>query len=176
MKIAKYALCGVLCCSASLSFAAPASQAEIDQLVKVMNLDQLLQDTLKQIRPQIDQQAYTIVESIVKHDNLTPQEQVVANELADKLYQQSQKSLAWDKLQPIYSKIYHDVFSAEEVKAQINFYSSPVGQSILKKSSIVAQESMKIMNSQLASTIHASEQDFKEINKKLEELKKAAKN
>ena len=110
----------------------------------------------------------------MKHEKLTPQEQIIANQLADKLYSQSQKTLAWDKLQPVYSKIYSDVFTAEEVKAQIDFYSSPAGHSTLQKSPLVAEKSMKIMNHQLAEIMQTTEQDFKEIDKKLNELRKQA--
>lgn len=174
MKIIKYLICGLICCSANLSFAAQASPQDVDKLINVMNLNQLIQDTLKQIRPQLDQQAYTIVQSIVKHENLSPQEQVIANQLADKLYGQSQKMLAWDKLKPVYSKIYSNVFNAEEIKAQIDFYSSPIGQSILQKTPLVAQESMKIMNDQLFSVMQTTQQDFADIDKQLRELKKQA--
>ncbi|WP_296281321.1 DUF2059 domain-containing protein [uncultured Acinetobacter sp.] len=174
MKTIKYLICGLICCSANLSFAAPATTQDVDKLISVMNLNQLMQDTLKQLRPQLDQQAYVIVQSVVKHESLSPQEQVIANQLADKLYTQSQKMLAWNKLKPVYSKIYGDVFSAEEVKAQIDFYSSSVGQSILQKTPLVAQETMKIMNDQLSSVMQTSQQDFEDIAKQLNELKKKA--
>ena len=174
MELIKRLACAVICCSASLSFAAQPTPQDIEKLMNVMNLDQLIQSTLKQIRPQLDLQAYTIIQTIVKHENLTPQEQIIANQLADKLYSQSQKTLAWDKLQPVYSKIYSDVFTAEEVKAQIDFYSSPAGHSTLQKSPLVAEKSMKIMNHQLAEIMQTTEQDFKEIDKKLNELRKQA--
>jgi hypothetical protein len=139
-----------------------------------MNIDQLLQETMQQIRPQLDQQAYQIIKMSVNKEQLSPQEQIVANELADKMYAQSQKTVSWEQIKPLYLKIYKDVFNAEEVQAQIDFYSSAVGQSILKKSPQIAQETMKMMNTQLSNILQNTEQDFKEINKKLAELKKAA--
>ncbi len=156
------------------SFAAQPTDQQVQKLMKIMNIDQLLQQTILQIRPQLDQQAYAIVQNTVKHEQLSPQEQIVANQLSDKMFEQSKKTVSWEKLQPIYQKIYKDVYSADEVQAQIDFYSSPVGQSILKKAPLVAQESMKIMNASLASSIQATESDFKEINTQLEQLQKAA--
>ena len=108
------------------------------------------------------------------HEKLSPQEQIVANELSDKLYQQSLKSIAWEQMQPIYQKIYKDVYSAEEVQAQINFYSSPMGQSILAKAPLATQESMKIINSRLTKNMQATEADFKDIQQKIKALQKAA--
>lgn len=148
-----------------------ASDQQVTQLIQVMNVEQLLQDTIKKLRPQLNQQAYTIVQSIVNRDQLSPEEKSIANELADQLYQLTLKSVEWSKIQPVYQKIYKDVYSAEEVQAQIDFYSSPIGQSILKKTPIVAQESMKIVNGQLMNTLQTAEKDFAVINKKLEALK-----
>lgn len=162
------------CLTTNLAFAAPATDQQVQQLLTVMNLDTLLQETIQKIRPQLDQQAYQIVKMTVKKDQLNPQEQIVANELSDKLYVQSQKTVSWDQMKPLYQKIYKEVYSAEEVQAQIDFYSSAVGQSILKKTPQIAQETMAIMNTKLMSSMQTTAEDFKEINKKLEVLKKAA--
>jgi uncharacterized protein YdhG (YjbR/CyaY superfamily) len=77
----------------NFAFAAPASDQQVQQLLKVMNIDELLQETIQQIRPQLDQQAYQIIQMTVKKDQLKPQEQIVANELADKMYEQSKNQL-----------------------------------------------------------------------------------
>lgn len=173
MKLLTHAVLIGACLCASPSFAVQATDQQVQKLLQTMNIDEILQQTMRQIRPQLDQQAYEIVKHIVKSDQLSPQEQVVANELSDQMYAQSKKITAWNNLQPIYQKIYKDVYNAEEVQAQIDFYSSSIGQSILKKSPQIAQESMKIMNSQLTSIMHTSDQDLKQINQKIEALKKA---
>ena len=174
MKLLQHLVLLGSCLTANFAFAAQASDQQVQQLLKVMNIDQLLQETMQQIRPQLDQQAYQIIKMSVNKEQLNPQEQIVANELADKMYAQSQKTVSWEQIKPLYLKIYKDVFNAEEVQAQIDFYSSAVGQSILKKSPQIAQETMKMINTQLSNILQNTEQDFKEINKKLAELKKAA--
>lgn len=160
-------------CSQHL-YAAQATEQSVNQLIKVMNIDSILQQTLKQIRPQMEQQAYMTVKSIVKHEQLNPQEQIVANQLADKMHEQSVKILSWEQMKPMYQQIYKTVYSAEEVEAQIDFYSSTVGQAILQKSPLVAQESMKIVNGRLGEIMKSSEKDFKEIQSKLDQLKTVA--
>ena len=174
MKMKIYLLSISICLLPCISLAVPPTDQAVNKLIQVMNLDQLLQHTMQQIRPQLDQQAYLVVQNIVKHQQLTPQEQIVANQLADKLYAQSKENVSWQQLQPIYQKIYKDIYSAEEVQAQIDFYSSPIGQSILNKAPQVAQESMKLMHSRLANSMQMAEKDFDEINKQLEILNKSA--
>lgn len=174
MKIKTILTVGLIGILGQQSFAAAPTQQHVDQLLKVMNIDAVLQETLKQIRPQMDQQAYLTVQTWVKHQQLNPQEQLVANELADKIYQQSLKMLSWEVMKPMYQQIYQQVYTTEEIQAQIDFYNSPIGRSILKKSPQVAQESMKIVNMRLAEILKTSEHDFKQINTKLEQLKQAA--
>ncbi len=174
MKLLRHLLLASACISTNFAFAAPASDQQVQQLLKVMNIDELLQETIQQIRPQLDQQAYQIIQMTVKKDQLNPQEQIVANELADKMYEQSKNTVAWNQIKPVYLKIYKDIYSAEEVQAQIDFYSSAIGQSILKKTPQVAQETMKVMNSQLIKSVQNASEDFKEVTKKLDALKKAA--
>jgi len=176
MKLFQHLLIIMSSVVSSIAFAAPASDQQVQQLLKVMNIDEILTQTMQQIRPQLDQQAYEIVKMTVKKDQLNPQEQIIANELADKIFEQSKKTVAWDQIKPLYLKIYKEVYNADEVQAQINFYSSPIGQSILKKTPQITQESMKIVNTQLMSSIQTTMNDFKEIDKKLDALKKAAQN
>ncbi|WP_445116572.1 DUF2059 domain-containing protein [Acinetobacter sp. WZC-1] len=174
MKITSWILACSLNGLSCIAMAAPPSDQAIEKLMQVMNMNQLLQETMQQIRPQMDQQAYAIVQNIVKHEQLTPQEQVIANQLANKLFEQSKQAVSWQQMQPVWQKIYKQAYTAEEVQAQIDFYSSAIGQSILKKTPLVAQESMKIMNTRMAATMQSAEKDFQEINKQLAELKKKA--
>jgi len=175
MKLFQQLLILGLCFTTNVALAAPASDQQVQQLLKVMSIDKILNDTIQQIRPQLDQQAYQIVKMMVKKDQLSPQEQIIANELSDKLYAQSKKIISWDQMKPLYQKIYKEVYDADEVKALIEFYSSAVGQSILKKTPLVAQETMTITSSRLMSSMQTTETDFKEFNQKLASLKKAEK-
>lgn len=174
MKLLTHVVLIGACLCASPSFAVQATDQQVEQLLKVMDLNSLMQETMKHVRPQLDQQAYQIVKMMVKKDQLSPQEQIVANELSDKLFTQSKEIVSWDQMKPLYQKIYKEIYDADEIKAQIDFYSSAVGQSILKKTPLVAQETMAIMNTRLMSSMQTTEADFKEIDKKLEILNKAA--
>ena len=174
MKITTALAISFITLSSPQLYAAQATEHSVNQLIKIMTIDSILQQTLKQIRPQMDQQAYITVKNIVQHEQLNPQEQIVANQLADKMYQQSIKILSWEQMKPMYQHIYQTVYSADEVQAQIDFYSTEVGQAILQKSPLIAQESMKIVNGRLAEIMKSSEKDFKDIQSQLNQLKRAA--
>lgn len=58
-----------------------------------------------------------------------------------------EKYSSWNNIRPIYIKVYQDIFTSEEVQAQIDFYSTPIGQSILKNHlKLLAQRVMLLEN------------------------------
>ncbi|GHW87668.1 hypothetical protein VCSRO104_3693 [Vibrio cholerae] len=59
------------------------------------------------------------------------------------------EEVTWEKFEPYMISIYSNHFSEEELKGMIDFYSSDVGQSILKKMPVVMQESMLMSQSML---------------------------
>lgn len=152
-------------------YAAAPTQQQITQLMDITHVDQISQKTIQQLRPVFQQQADGIVKNYVKKTELNHQEQQIANEIAEKLYQNAIRSMDWKKLQPILETVYREVFDAKEIQAQINFYSTPEGQSILQKSPLLAQKTLELMNTQLMQSMQSSEAEFAEINQKLAALK-----
>ena len=167
----KLLLCGLFYTSIT-AYAAPATSEQIAQLMKITDVEKITQDSFKQLKPMFQEQADISVKSYLKKDKLNVQEQQIANEFADKIYQYALASADLKNLQPLIEKVYLDVFTSEEIQAQINFYSSPEGQSILKKMPLLTQKMIEITNSQLQQSMTSAETEFSDINKKLEALKK----
>jgi hypothetical protein len=59
------------------------------------------------------------------------------------------EQFTWDKLEPMYQRIYQKSFSQDEVNGMIAFYKTPAGQSVVSKMPLVMQntmgETMKMM-------------------------------
>ncbi|HZO51136.1 MAG TPA: DUF2059 domain-containing protein, partial [Bryobacteraceae bacterium] len=54
------------------------------------------------------------------------------------------RRFSWQVMKPQYMKLYEEAFTDEEIDGMIAFYSTPAGQSCLKKIPIVMQRSMVI--------------------------------
>jgi hypothetical protein len=52
------------------------------------------------------------------------------------------EQFTWEKLQPMYFRIYQKSFSQEEVNGMIAFYKTPAGQSVMGKMPLVMQNTM----------------------------------
>ena len=53
--------------------------------------------------------------------------------------------LSWDKLKPLYVRVYSDTMTADEVLAMTRFYESPEGRSVMQKMPQILQRTMQEM-------------------------------
>lgn len=69
---------------------------------------------------------------------LTPEGQEAMAQAMNKIY-------GWDKMEKLFSKVYTDVFSAQELNDMAEFYRSDVGIAMLKKQPEVMQKTMQMV-------------------------------
>jgi hypothetical protein len=69
---------------------------------------------------------------------LTPEGQEALSQAITKIY-------SWDKMEKLFSKVYTDVFSAQELSDITEFYRSDVGVAMLKKQPEVMQKTMQLV-------------------------------
>lgn len=153
-----------------MSFAQSASAEQVEKLFTVTQVESFAEQTLLQLKPQLQQQAEIAIQYRLQKSELNPQEQAIARQLAEQMYQTSLDSMSWSTLKPLYIKAYQDTFSTQEIQAQIKFYESEVGQSILKKSPALALRMSQITNQRLAELLKQAGQDFAPIEQQLKQL------
>lgn len=127
--------------------AAPASAQSVDALLKVMNVQSLLDNTwgmMNKYMNQMGQQAWAD-----ELEKLTPEQRKAAEQKMARMYTRMtalmRDEMSWDKLEPDFAKMYAETFSQEEVDGLINFYASPVGQAFIAKQPALMQASMVAM-------------------------------
>jgi hypothetical protein len=57
--------------------------------------------------------------------------------------------MGWDKLEPIYIKLYTDTFSQSDIDGILKFYKTPAGSALLKKMPLLMQNLMQLMTAQM---------------------------
>lgn len=125
--------------------AAPPSQAQLDELLQVMDLE----TSMNAMFQQMDGAAASMSKSLLPAD-ATPQDHARMKELMQGQSERMRKLMAWDKIEPIYRKAYGEVFTAVEVQAMIDFYSTETGRSILHKTPQVLAVAMREMQPMMA--------------------------
>jgi hypothetical protein len=69
---------------------------------------------------------------------LTPEGQEALNQAINKIY-------GWEKMEKVFTKVYTDVFSAQELNDLSEFYRSDVGVAMLRKQPEVMQKTMELV-------------------------------
>jgi hypothetical protein len=142
MKIASLV---VLCGLFSLPLkAAPPSSESVEKLMAISKV----QDSLDAVLSGSEEQMKMIMTQAMKAYPENPKLQKVAAEIGQRFGQQFVEALRWKNLKDAYLKLYQETFTQEEVDAQIAFYATPVGQSIVAKGPALGAKSGQIMQQQ----------------------------
>ncbi|RYY80569.1 MAG: DUF2059 domain-containing protein [Moraxellaceae bacterium] len=141
----KKILCALLLALGSTgAIAAPAQVETVEKLLVVVQADQTINQVMTELTPQLQLQANQIVQHILEQETLNHEQQAVADKLAVQMLKTAEDSMNWNKLKPRMVNMYTSIFSEEEIQAQLDFYSSSVGQSIMQKMPQVIRQSMEI--------------------------------
>lgn len=123
------------------ALAAPPNDAQVARLLEVMRARQ----TVDALLPQIEASQKQMVEQMMAGRELSADERARLDRMIARSSAQMRKTLAWDKLEPVYRDIYRNTFSAEDTDALIAFYGSAAGQRLLEKMPALMQNTMTAM-------------------------------
>jgi hypothetical protein len=135
------ALCLTLQLISASSFAAPtdpASDASIEEYLKVSNAEQLIA-TMKQ---QMGGFIKNAMQQAVQGKALTPERQAIIDHMAQQMSDLMSDTLSWDTLKPLYMRVYHESFTQAEIEGIIHFYKTPAGKALINKMPVVMQNVM----------------------------------
>jgi len=128
-----------------LVHAAPPTLAQIDELLAVTRV----RESIANMLPQLQASHQQMIQQLMAGRELSEQQQ----RQLDKMMATSMKTVAeilsWEQLQPLYRDLYAQTFDAEEVQAIIDFYASPIGQSMVQKMPLLMQNAMQAVQEKL---------------------------
>ena len=138
------------------------------------SIRQLLQ--LTDVRSLLDgmrQQTKTLSSSMLKKmlegQTFSPQDHQAIDAALAKIDQLEFELLSWDRLEPLYLKVYQQTFTQSEIDGMIAFYASPAGQAVVHKMPLVVQNTMGAMQQQMMSELMPKiQQVMQELSKQLE--------
>ena len=137
MNILRNALIIVLL-SSTVAMAAPASEDSIEQLLAVVQAQKLLDDVLNQF----DARMNSTVQQTLKGKTPDTREQQAINNMKSKMGVLIREELSWEKIKPIYIRIYKESLTEEEVAGILSFYKTPAGQALIHKMPVLQQKTI----------------------------------
>ncbi|WP_158601729.1 DUF2059 domain-containing protein [Solilutibacter pythonis] len=154
MKRLSFAL--ALALAAAAVFAAPPSQRQVEKLLDTMEaqkiVDQMIPAMLEQVREMADQ--------MLAEENASQAERERARRLLAKQEAELRDTLAWAKLEPIYTRVYADTLTDQEVEAMTAFYDSPEGRGVMRKLPEIMRRSMIEMRPMMQASMQKMMRDI----------------
>ena len=121
--------------------AAPPTPAQIDRLLQVMDA----QKVIDQMVPAMMQATRTQMEQLLDRNQASQTDRDRMQRILAAQEASVRDMLSWDKLKPLYVRVYSDTMTADEVLAMTRFYESPDGRSVMQKMPQILQRTMQEM-------------------------------
>jgi len=139
--------------------AEPASESSIKQLLAVTQAKKLLDG----MQAQLDSLMDNVIQQALKGKSPTAKQQEAITHMKNNMVALLQGDLAWEKLEPMYLRLYTESFTEEEVGGMLAFYKTPAGQAVINKMPVLMQKTMlevQKMSSGLAPRMQEIQKDF----------------
>ncbi|MBB1338587.1 DUF2059 domain-containing protein [Pseudoalteromonas sp. SR44-2] len=132
----KVLLLSLLIFSSSLYAEQNTKQQKIDELIKVMNLDSMVDSMYGQVEG--------MMKGMSDQMGVKPSEQAIFDKYYGDMTTVLKTEMSWAKMQPMMVNVYDKHFSEQEIADMLAFYKTDTGQKILEKMPVVMQESMQM--------------------------------
>lgn len=145
MKTPKILLASLLFATTP-AFAEPASEASIRQLLEVTQARELIDG----MHTQIDAMTNAGIDQALAGKTPSDGEQQAIDNMKRKIALLMRDELAWQRMEPIYLRLYRETLSEDEVVGMLDFYRTPAGQAMIRKMPLLMQKLMPELQGMMA--------------------------
>jgi len=114
----------------------PAARPDIDQLLEVSNAEKNYASAIQRLNATLEQSFHRQGEVSGQNARLMEAQQRAVKAV--------EADITWEKLKPLYEKVYADVYTPDDVKGILAFYNSPAGKAFLAKEPLLIQKTMQM--------------------------------
>lgn len=127
--------------AAQCAAAAPASDASVRQLLEISQARKLVDAMLGQV----DAMMTRGIQDALKGNAPTPKQEQAIAKMKNEMVALLKEQLTWEKLEPMYLRLYRETFTEDEVQGMLVFYRTPAGQAVIHKMPVLMQRTMTDM-------------------------------
>ena len=134
-----------LSCPVAYAVDTPPSEASIKQLLAVTEVHKLLDSWVAQM----DGLMKNAMQQATQGQSVSPQIQKDIDKRVSETTSMFKEILDWNKLEPMYVRVYQKSFTQAEVDGMLAFYKTPAGQAVINKLPVVMQNTMTEMQTMM---------------------------
>jgi hypothetical protein len=124
--------------SSSLADEQKPTEASIKELMTLANSRNLVNGVVAQVDAMVRRNTQQALK-----EQATPAQQQAIESMMKRIDVLLREEFAWEKLEPLYIRIYQDSLTQEEVDGITAFYKTPAGQAMIRKMPVIMQNSMR---------------------------------
>jgi hypothetical protein len=117
----------------------PPSEASVKQVLQVMQTRKLVDSMISQM----DNLMLQTVAQVTQGRPIPANVQKQIDQQRAEMMAMMKEILAWEKLEPLYTRVYQKTFTQQEIDGMLTFYKSPVGAAMITKMPAVMQNTME---------------------------------
>lgn len=138
MIIARISLALILACAAQ---AQSTKTAKIEEIFRLTNVDAMLKQMVNQITSSLPAQMGQIAGNGA--------DQAQASQFAKEMMQMVADRMSWDKMKPLYLRMYDETFTEDEISGLLLFYESAAGKALISKTPALMTKSIALAQEQM---------------------------
>lgn len=135
----------IMFCTTAYGAENKPSDESIKELLRVTESQKLLDS----MTGQIDNLLKSSMQQALQGKTITKKEQKQADDIRNKMIVIFKEEMNWEVFEPLFTQIYRDSFTQQEVDGMLAFYKSPSGQAVIKKMPLVMQYTMTEMQKRM---------------------------
>jgi hypothetical protein len=117
--------------------ATPPTEAQVDRFIEALGIRNQYTHMQQQVLDAMERRFRA------EFPNPTPEEQRAINQLLTQVRDRLFTAIAWDKVAPVYRRIFLQQYTSEEIEAAIAYFTSPEGASLVRKQPLVMDAAMR---------------------------------
>jgi uncharacterized protein len=149
---------------------APASHADVERYLDAMHTREMMHSMMDKMSTQMRQM---VRDMLAKESNLPPD----AEARLDKMLDEDIKDLPLDEMLDVMIPVYQKHFTRGDIDALIAFYSTPIGQKVIKELPAITAESLQaasgIIQKAAAKAMQRAQDEVAEMQKEYENSHKS---
>lgn len=151
---------------AAIAQDAQPTDASILELMEVIDA----RENVASVDRYVSRMIQSSIDRAAAGQDLGPERRAVLDRMEQKIFRMVQEETSWERMRPEIVAIYRETFSQEEIDAMVEFYGSPVGQSVIDKMPGVMRKSMQVTHRQMMSVMPKIRQIQQETARELQSL------
>ena len=134
----------------TLIFALVLTRAQADSASKAQKIDAIFKITkVEETQKRIFDQIQNMMAAQAPPPGASAESKAASQELSKKIMDLVAQKMSWERMRPIWVRLYDETFTEDELDGMLAFYQSAAGEAMLQKMPVLLTKTMSVAQQQM---------------------------